>query len=204
MAEISGSVTVTGFIAPTDDTDTYAVTDPVWGKGALRTVADTTERDAISTSRREEGMLVYVEADGKYYKLNSDLTSWTDFGTTLGSSGTDSNLISGVTCDSGVAVGDVVRMSSGTAVKAQADTFANSKFVGTVSAKASSTECTVRVGGISDTDFSGLTESSEYYLSADIAGEVVEGPPDSGFAVRVGIAFSATRMIISKGETRKI
>lgn len=75
MASISGSVRFAGFIAPTDSTDTYPVTDPKWGLGGLRTVADATERDAITSQRREIGMLVYVTDEQQYYMLGSGLTN---------------------------------------------------------------------------------------------------------------------------------
>jgi hypothetical protein len=75
MALISGSVPYTGFIAPTDSTDTFPVTKPEWGLGGLRRVADLTERDAITSERRELGMLVYVEADQTYYTLKTGLTN---------------------------------------------------------------------------------------------------------------------------------
>lgn len=87
MANIPGSVRFTGFIAPTDSTDTYPVTDPTWGLGGLRRVSGTTERDLISTGRRESGMLVYSESDDIYYKLGTGLTNsdWTVFMTGGGS-----------------------------------------------------------------------------------------------------------------------
>lgn len=79
MASISGSVRFAGFIAPTDSTDTYPVTDPKWGLGGLRRVEDSTERDSISSQRRESGMLVYVDLEKQYYTLGSGLTNsdWT-------------------------------------------------------------------------------------------------------------------------------
>ena len=81
MALIPGSVRVGGFIAPTDSEDTYAVTDPTYGLGGLRTVNNTTARDSIPASRREEGMLVYVIGDQKYYQLLGGTTDayWTEF-----------------------------------------------------------------------------------------------------------------------------
>jgi len=87
MANIPGSVRLTGFIAPTDSTDTFPVTDPTWGLGGLRRVSGTTERDLISTGRRESGMLVYSEDDDNYYKLGTGLTNsdWTVFMTGGGS-----------------------------------------------------------------------------------------------------------------------
>jgi hypothetical protein len=81
MANIPGSVRLTGFIAPTDSTDVFPVTDPKWGLGGLRRVSGATERDSISTGRRESGMLVYSENDDTYYKLDSGLTNsdWSIF-----------------------------------------------------------------------------------------------------------------------------
>lgn len=87
MPIIPGVVRVTGIVGPTDSTDTYAVIDPIYGIDGLRSVADLTARDAITTDRRRSGMVVFVQLNGRYYKLNSDLTTWTDFGTTLGGSG---------------------------------------------------------------------------------------------------------------------
>lgn len=71
MAEIPGSVPVTGFIAPTDSTDTYATHDSLYGRGGLREVDDQTARDAIPADRRKVGMLVYTHADGVYWRLLS-------------------------------------------------------------------------------------------------------------------------------------
>jgi len=51
----------------------------LYGKGGLRTVADTTERDAIPAARREAGMLVWVASLAAYQQLGSDLTTWTAF-----------------------------------------------------------------------------------------------------------------------------
>jgi len=75
MATIPGAVPVGGFFAPTDSTDVYPVTDPTWGLGGLRTVANLTERDAITTERREEGMAVYVVSETKRYVLEGGITN---------------------------------------------------------------------------------------------------------------------------------
>jgi len=81
MSSIPGSVALGGFIAPTDDTDVYPVTDPKWGLGGLRTVVDVTARNAVATSRREEGMLVFVVDEGKTYQLKGGITNgdWEEF-----------------------------------------------------------------------------------------------------------------------------
>lgn len=81
---IPGTVQVTGTLAPTDVSDQYAVTDAIYGIDGLRSVQTLLDRDAISSQRRREGMLVYVRDEGKYYKLNSDLLTWQDFGANLG------------------------------------------------------------------------------------------------------------------------
>ena len=84
---IPGTVTVTSYIAPTSTGDTYPVVNPIYGLGGLRTVADTTERDAISTQRREPGMIVFVSGATTYYSLGSGLTNsdWTIFSSGSGS-----------------------------------------------------------------------------------------------------------------------
>lgn len=75
MSIIPGGVRLTGFIAPNDSGDTYAVSKPIYGLGGLRTVDFLTDRDAITSERREEGMLVYVKQDLNYYQLASGLTN---------------------------------------------------------------------------------------------------------------------------------
>lgn len=66
---IPNTVTVGSVIAPSSLVDTYAVTDPKYGKGALRTVSTLNDRNNITPARREVGMLVYVSGEDKYYQL---------------------------------------------------------------------------------------------------------------------------------------
>lgn len=73
MSVVPGIV-LGGTAVPTDSADTYAVTDPVWGKGGLRTVATIADRNAIPIPRLEKGMLVHVIADGNTYALKD---TWT-------------------------------------------------------------------------------------------------------------------------------
>ncbi len=75
MSLIPGSIPVTGFIAPTDTTDTYPVTDAIYGIDGMRNVADYTERDNISLERRRAGMVVGTINDGKYWRLKNQ--AWT-------------------------------------------------------------------------------------------------------------------------------
>jgi hypothetical protein len=79
MAAIPGSVRFTGFIAPSDSDDAYAVHDEIYGRGGWRTVANLTERDAITSDRRRVGMPVRVldRGDGTraFYTLIDGITN---------------------------------------------------------------------------------------------------------------------------------
>ena len=75
MAGYTGSVGLTGYVAPKDTLDTYAIQDETFNRGGYRTVADLTERDDITTDRRKLGMLVYVLSEDKYYTLKTGLTN---------------------------------------------------------------------------------------------------------------------------------
>jgi len=86
---ITGTVQVTGRIAPTSELDTYAVTDPQYGLGGLRSVATTSARNAITMKRRERGMMVYVEDVNTYYTLIGGTAdaNWTVFTGSTGAAG---------------------------------------------------------------------------------------------------------------------
>lgn len=80
---ISGTVTVSGIVAPTSTSDTYPVTDPKYGLGGLRTITGGAG-DALTdipSARRVEGMMVYVSNTSKYYKLVGGIldANWTEF-----------------------------------------------------------------------------------------------------------------------------
>jgi hypothetical protein len=75
---ILGSVPVSGFVAPTSESDTYPSHKAKYGHGGHRSVADLIERDAINNSRREIGMTVWVVSTSSEYRLEGgiDNTSW--------------------------------------------------------------------------------------------------------------------------------
>ena len=75
MAQIAGT-NVAAPVVPFSTTDIHPSHDAAYGKGGYRSVANTTERNAIPTARREAGMLCYVQADGVIYQLASDLNNW--------------------------------------------------------------------------------------------------------------------------------
>lgn len=80
---ISGTVTVSGIVAPTATSDTYPVTDPKYGLGGLRKITGTAgdTLSDIPSARREEGMIVYDSNTSKYYKLVGGITdsNWVEF-----------------------------------------------------------------------------------------------------------------------------
>ena len=67
---------------------TWPVLEDTFLKGSMRIVATTTERDNIDSMCRKHGMLVYVQADGKIYVMNSDLTSWSSLNQTINNAST--------------------------------------------------------------------------------------------------------------------
>jgi hypothetical protein len=75
MSLIPGSIPITGFIAPTDSTDTYAVTDALYGIDGFRNVQTYIDRNNISLQRRRAGMVVGVLEDNTYWRLKNQ--TWT-------------------------------------------------------------------------------------------------------------------------------
>ena len=70
---IAGGVDVTGFIAPTSESDLYATHKAKYGHGSHRSVLDMTSRDDIKDRRREIGMTVYVESVDIIYILRGGI-----------------------------------------------------------------------------------------------------------------------------------
>lgn len=108
-----------------------------------------------------------------------------------------------VPCDPSVSAGDWVRMDgTGTAVKAQADSFSNSNVIGLAEEKPSSSTVNILVLGISKPIFTLLDETKEYYLSASTAGAMAVAPVPTGsgeVVLKVGQPFSINRFVVLKG-----
>lgn len=112
-------------------------------------------------------------------------------------------VIANVPCLSSVYIQAAVRMTStGTAVNALADSLTNANVIGIVESKPSSTTCNIRVIGVSDTIFTGLDVTKEYYLSDSIAGLVTTIiPTNSGsIMLKLGQPFSGTELFVNKGQ----
>lgn len=111
-------------------------------------------------------------------------------------------VLTGVPCDPSVVTGDFVRIDSGIAVKALADSFENSNVLGLAEVVNGDGTCTVRINGVSSSIFSGLDETLEYYLSDVTAGAITdEAPTASGHVViKLGQPFDSQRLIVLKGS----
>lgn len=80
MANLSGTKVIAPIVMPSD-TDTFPTHYAKYGNGNIHSVATIAERNAISSFRREIGMLCYVVADNKIYQLLGGLnnSNWSDF-----------------------------------------------------------------------------------------------------------------------------
>lgn len=74
MSSLPGTV-INGRLVPTDSLDTYYLLEDKYMKGSWRSVADLTERDAITDPRRKIGMAVYVQSEDKIYQLKGGITN---------------------------------------------------------------------------------------------------------------------------------
>lgn len=77
MSGIQGT-NVIAPVVPFDTADGYPSHLAAYGKGGCRSVATATDRDAIPALRREAGMTVWITSLQKQYRLESDLTTWTE------------------------------------------------------------------------------------------------------------------------------
>lgn len=66
---------LTGSIYPKGVGDTYPMVEDIHLKGSHQTVANITERDAIYTERRKEGLTCYVASEGVTYQLQGGITN---------------------------------------------------------------------------------------------------------------------------------
>lgn len=77
MSNIKGT-NVLAPIVPFSTTDAHATHEARWGKGGYRSAATTAERDGIPVLRREAGMLVWVIDTQQAWRLDANLTTWTE------------------------------------------------------------------------------------------------------------------------------
>jgi hypothetical protein len=106
-----------------------------------------------------------------------------------------------VPCDVSVMVGDVVRMSGLTAIKAQADVVANSGAIGIVEAKPGATSADIRFAGLSGSLYVGLDTSKDYFLDPSTPGGITTTvPTGAGHVVlRIGRPLTTTELVVNIG-----
>lgn len=121
---------------------------------------------------------------------------------TVNVASSDSGILSNVTCESVVSIGDYVYMQSGTAKRAIATGLATSDVVGVVYSKTSPTVCDIRISGRTIPIFSGLDDTKTYFLSDTTPGAYTITPPTTAGHVllQVGQAYNSTQFIINKGQ----
>jgi hypothetical protein len=108
-----------------------------------------------------------------------------------------------VPCEASVYVGAVVIMKAiGEAKNALADNISNANVLGICESKSSATVCNVRVLGKSESIFTSLDVTKEYFLSPTVPGAIQTTIPTNvgEVVVKIGQPFSATSMVVLKGQ----
>lgn len=144
--------------------------------------------------------VIYIDSADRKAKQKDDTGTVIDL--TTGIAGPLHNVvIENFDCDASVAIGNAVRISGSIAVNAQADSLANSHFIGIVESKSTSILCDIRLNGVTPEIFGGLSVSSPYFLDAAVPGQLITTPPTGSgeVVVRVGQPLNATQMILMRG-----
>ena len=109
------------------------------------------------------------------------------------------NTITGASCNSSVAVGDVVRLSGSNFIEAQANTISGSNVLGVCTSKSSATICDVLTTGPSGNVFSGLTPGASYFLDPSSPGTLTTVVPTGAgnVVIHVGTAYSSQGLVFN-------
>lgn len=106
---------------------------------------------------------------------------------------TGDNIVFNLTCDSSVAVGDVVYVNGTTLFPAIATSYQTSLVVGIVTSKTGSSTCDIATTGPTNA-LSGLDTSKKYFLSETTAGALQTTPPtlSGSYVIQVGKPIATT------------
>jgi hypothetical protein len=169
MSTIPGGVRVGGFIAPNDGLDTYAVTNPFYGLGSLRSVDSIAIRDSITTDRREEGMLVYVKEDAQYYQLLSGLTNtdWVNLNLTAAVHNTFSVTATGVNSYTGTSIPSITGYSTGVIYLTTFDNSNTTASTINIDSLSTITIYKATTSGLTDLDAGDIQTGLTYFLTYD-------------------------------------
>jgi hypothetical protein len=189
---IPGSIPVTGFIGPTDSNDTYAVTDAIYGIDGYRSVSATTARNAITTERRREGMLVYTQADQNVWQLLPSPWSGTDADWKLFISSAATNSLTATTGFLSLSGGIVSGNTSFTANLSANTLFINNTNIGNLFIALSGTNGNLVTGDIEISDDINLSwNAGADLLQYNSTSTNVELTTSNGFDVVSGGILSA-------------
>ena len=189
---ILGSVPVSGFVAPTSESDTYPSHKAKYGHGGHRSVADLIERDAINTSRREIGMTVWVISTSSEYRLEGDIdnTSWVIV------SGGGTGLVSiSFICGQDIAKNRVCVVINDVLYYADKDNVNHiglTKYFSTSAGLSGSSINVIEEGQIVDVAFTFTANTSYFLLNTGNIGEA--SSISSGFLQKIGVAESSTKI----------
>lgn len=192
MADIPGSVTLTGFIAPTDTEDTYATHTDEYGRGGYRTVADVTARNAIPSLRRKEGMSVFVISEGIAYRLLGGTSNSDWFEVTASASEAATSLIAG---ENLTAYRAVLVRSDGKAYHADKGTVSErDNVIGIVKTGANINDlASIYIAGTVTNPVWNWVPGPVY---VDASGTMTQTEPTTGYVVKMGVAIASTKVLI--------
>jgi hypothetical protein len=75
FSQATSGTRITSPIVPNDSSDVYPTHDAYFGRDGYRSVLTISERNAIKTGLRKEGMQVYVKADSTIYQLRKGISN---------------------------------------------------------------------------------------------------------------------------------
>lgn len=171
-------------LGPIEPAGTFAGMNDAHLKGGYRVVDSIATRDAIPADRRTAGMVVYTWSDGKTWRLNPDMVSWSE---------TASTAVTSVFGRTG-------------AIVAQADDYAFSQISGMLNAQK------IAYGDVSDDEFArlnGVTDNIqdqldrraplvELWAQPQGSGTTPAVCPGTAWAVNGGVSYQRT---IGSGAT---
>lgn len=192
MAQIPGSVTLTGFIAPTDDADVYATHDDFYGRGGYRSVVNQAARNAIPTDRRKEGMVVHVLDENVSYQLFGGTTNshWIVYTTA-----TPDTTISLIAAENVSPYRALIIDAAGKVWHADKDSITDRDRVIGINKNATG------INDLTELQTTGAITNQSWSFNpgpvfVNTAGTLTQVEPTSGYVVKMGIALSATKLLI--------
>ena len=200
---ILGSVPVSGFVAPTSESDIYPAHTEEWGRGGYRSVADLVARDAITAERRKEGMLVNVINTATIYQLVGGITNsnWSVFS---GSSPPSPTANVSYQCGETIGAYKVCVRTANKLYLADSSNMAHislTKYM-TIQSKSIDELCkVVEEGSVAQTGW-GLSPDIPYFLGTN--GDMQNTPPSVGFIQRVAVSETADRIYFDPQNSIKL